>query len=91
MEPADFARLHNTKGGVSDTELNEFAVRPTRVPAALRAVTIVTPVANIPNAWRNSAGEKLGAVARAEVSISGMTAILTDIAASESRRRTSPG
>ena len=41
-------------GGVSDTELNELAVRPTSVPSSARAVTMVTPVANMPSAARNA-------------------------------------
>jgi hypothetical protein len=64
MDPAMLDRLHNTSGGDSDTELNEFAVRPTSVPSPARAVTTVTPVANMPNALRNSAWEKLGGIAR---------------------------
>ena len=75
MEPADLARLHNTKGGESDTELKEFAVSPTKLPVAVRAVTIVTPVANMPKAWRNSAGEKVGAWAPDGVAIGDMAAI----------------
>ena len=90
MDPADLARLHSTKGGDKDTELKELAVSPTKAPAALHAVTIVTPVANIPKAWRNSACEKLGAMAREEVSINGMVAILTDIAVSLRRCHAKP-
>lgn len=63
LAPCD--RLHNTSGGSSDTELNELAVKPTSSPIALRAVTMVTPVANMPNASRNSRVEKLGGRARA--------------------------
>src|SRR5690348_6207311 len=63
LTPCD--RLHSTSGGSSDTELNELAVSPTRSPAALRAVTMVTPVANMPSALRNSREEKLGGSARA--------------------------
>jgi hypothetical protein len=43
--------------------LKEFAVNPTGVPFGPRAVTIVTPVANMPSAARNSCVEKLGASA----------------------------
>jgi hypothetical protein len=60
MELADLDRLHSTSGGVRDTELNEFAVSPTNWPVAVRAVTIVTPVANMLSAARNSVLEKLG-------------------------------
>ncbi len=60
MEPALRAKLHNTSGGESETELKELAVSPTIAPCLERAVTIVTPVANIPRAERNSAEEKLG-------------------------------
>jgi hypothetical protein len=52
MEPADKAKLHNTKGGSKDTELKELAVKPTKAPSGARAVTMVTPVANRPNARR---------------------------------------
>jgi hypothetical protein len=45
--------------------LNEFAVRPIGAPSALRAVTIVTPVANMASAARKSSPEKLGGAARA--------------------------
>jgi hypothetical protein len=64
IEPAARARLHSTSGGASDTELNELAVSPTSVPSAERAVTMVTPVANMPSASRNSSGEKVGGLAR---------------------------
>ena len=64
MEPADFAKLQSTRGGEIDTELKEFAVSPTREPLAVRAVTIVTPVANMPRACLNSPGKKVGASAR---------------------------
>jgi hypothetical protein len=43
-----------------ETELKELAVNPTKVPSVARAVTMVTPVANMPKAARNSDGEKLG-------------------------------
>ena len=46
MALAAWPRLHSTSGGVSDTELKELAVSPTRVPSAARAVTTVTPVAS---------------------------------------------
>src|SRR6218665_3879398 len=64
MVLAPCARLHSTSGGSSDTELKELAVSPTNLPAALRAVTMVTPVANMPRASRNARGEKLGGRAR---------------------------
>src|SRR6218665_3693645 len=64
MVLAPCARLHSTSGGSSDTELKELAVSPTHLPPALRAVTLVTPVANMPRASRNSRGEKLGGWAR---------------------------
>jgi hypothetical protein len=60
IDPADRERLHSTKGGDSETELNELAVSPTNEPSAARAVTMVTPVANMPKACRNWSGEKLG-------------------------------
>ncbi len=46
-----------------DTELNELAVNPINSPVALRAVTMVTPVANMPKAARNSGEVNVGAVA----------------------------
>jgi hypothetical protein len=49
-----WAKLHSTKGGSSDTELKELTVNPTGVPSAAVVVTMVTPVANIPKALRNS-------------------------------------
>ena len=60
MEPALRARLHSTRGGFIDTELNELAVKPISPPSGLRAVTMVTPVANIPNAARNSGEVNVG-------------------------------
>ena len=60
VEAAARDRLHSTSGGESDTELKEFAVRPITWPSAARAVTMVTPVANMPSAARNSGAEKLG-------------------------------
>ena len=74
-DPADLAKLQSTRGGDSDTELNEFAVSPTKPPAAVRAVTIVTPVANMPKALRNSVCENVGAWAPDDVAIEGMAAI----------------
>ena len=65
MDAAARARLHSTRGGCSDTELKELAVSPTSSPVAVRAVTMVTPVANMPSASRNSRVEKLGGRARA--------------------------
>src|SRR4051812_41857712 len=49
-------RLHNTSGGFSDTEANELHVTPYGVPSAAIAVTMVTPVANVPKALRKSRG-----------------------------------
>ncbi len=40
-----------TRGGWSETELNELAVNPTK-PCGARAVMTVTPVANCANASR---------------------------------------
>ena len=57
------ARLHSTSGGDIDTELKELAVKPMSAPEELRAVTMVTPVANMPNAARKWLLEKLGASA----------------------------
>ena len=38
-------RHQRTSGGSSETEENEFTVRPTRRPSFVRVVTIATPVA----------------------------------------------
>jgi len=88
MDPADLARLQSTKGGDSETELKEFAVSPTKPPVAVRAVTIVTPVANMPKAWRNSVGEKVGAKAPDDVAIEGMAAIYLILSPFRSRAAT---
>ncbi|MCY1365979.1 hypothetical protein D9M69_528550 [compost metagenome] len=61
IEPAALPRLQSTSGGFSDTELNELAVNPTSSPLSVRAVTMVTPVANMPSEARNSRAEKSGA------------------------------
>jgi len=47
-------------GGSSETELNEFAVKPTKPPCGPRAVTTVTPVANWDSASRNRRSETAG-------------------------------
>ena len=47
-------KLQSTSGGVSETELNELAVRPVSTPCADRVVIIVTPVANMPRHCLNS-------------------------------------
>ena len=65
LEPGARARLQSTSGGSSETELNELAVKPTSSPVGARALTMVTPVANMPSASRNSLAEKLGGRARA--------------------------
>ena len=49
-----------TSGGSSETELNEFAVKPTKLPRGPTAVTIVTPVANLASASRKSRSEAAG-------------------------------
>ena len=46
-----------------ETELKELAVRPTSSPLGVRAVMIVTPVANMASEARNSRWEKHGALA----------------------------
>ena len=50
-----FDRLHNTSGGVSETELNELMVNPTKPPLSSRVVMMVTPVANCDKAPRKCA------------------------------------
>src|SRR3989344_2367574 len=79
LAPCD--RLHSTSGGASDTELKELAVSPTRSPAAVRAVTMVTPVANMPSASRNSRVEKLGGRARVGRGSEGFTKAVPAVAA----------
>jgi len=67
----DRDKLHTIKGGSSETELKELAVKPTagaggsvKVVASLAAVVItVTPVAKRPSAERKNAESKLGLVA----------------------------
>src|SRR5882757_2775595 len=49
-------RLHSTSGGFSDSEAKELQVSPYGRPSADIAVTIVTPVANVPSALRKSRG-----------------------------------
>src|SRR2546421_2819433 len=48
------ARLHSTIGGSSDTELNEFTVSPSRLPAGPSVVMRHTPVGKQPSALRKS-------------------------------------
>ena len=43
-------RLHSTKGGERETELNLFAVTPMPLPAAPTVVTRVAPVGKVPRA-----------------------------------------
>src|SRR5437899_3745025 len=49
-------RLHNTSGGLNDTEANELQFTPYGLPSADISVTMVTPVANVPSALRKSRG-----------------------------------
>jgi len=51
---ARVARLHNTSGGRSDTDVKELIVKPAVRPSAQRAVTTATPVGKAPSARRNS-------------------------------------
>src|SRR2546423_4901198 len=51
--------LNSTKGGDSDTEVNELTVSPRRSPASEKAVTTATPVGNTPSASRNARSSKL--------------------------------
>ena len=50
---ASFAMHTNIRGGSSDTDVNEFAVKPRGFPSSSTVVTTVTPVANVPSAWRS--------------------------------------
>jgi hypothetical protein len=49
-----FPKLHSTRGGLSETDANEFTVSPMHRPRLVRPVTIATPVANWPRALRKS-------------------------------------
>ena len=51
-------RLHSTRGGESETELNELQVKPIGPPLASNVLTIATPVGNVPSALRKSRGSK---------------------------------
>src|SRR5690606_4772074 len=53
----DFAAQKSTRGGLSETEVNELIVMPAR-RSSYDAVAIATPVANWPNAFRKSRAEK---------------------------------
>src|SRR6266571_5091295 len=57
------ARLHNTSGGSSETELKELTVTPWKQPSGKRTVTTVTPVANCASVRRKWSVEKSGAEA----------------------------
>src|SRR5690349_16047222 len=46
--------LHSTRGGSSETELNELTVMPTGRPSGARAVITVTPVTNRPRQRRKA-------------------------------------
>ena len=46
----------SSKGGSSDTEVKEFAVKPRGFPSLSMVVTTVTPVMKVPKALRNSRG-----------------------------------
>ena len=48
------AKAPEHQGWLSDTELNELAVRPRKLPSASRVVMTVTPVANCDSAWRTA-------------------------------------
>src|SRR5215470_3899441 len=51
---ARLSTQNSTSGGSSDTEANEFAVRPYRWPASSQVVTTVTPVVKAPTACLKS-------------------------------------
>src|SRR6202044_2237017 len=52
--PARLAMQASTRGGSSETEVKEFAVKPRGSPSAAIVVTTVTPVTKQPSARRNS-------------------------------------
>lgn len=54
MLPEVFARLHNTMGGSSETELRLLALSPTSPSSLSCVVTMVTPVAKEPSALRKN-------------------------------------
>src|SRR5437016_5362210 len=47
------------RGGSSDTDVKELAVKPCDSPASLRIVTTATPVAKCPHAMRNWLASRL--------------------------------
>src|SRR3984893_3230229 len=51
--------LNSTRGGDSETELNELTVKPKRSPASETAVTTATPVGNTLSASRKARSSKL--------------------------------
>jgi hypothetical protein len=60
-------KAHRTRGGSSDSEVQEFTVRPTGTPSFECVVMTVTPVGKQPKARRNirgSGGEWGWAVSR---------------------------
>ena len=52
-----------TSGGSSDSEANDWHVKPSSVPSGSRAVTTTTPVAKCPSTSRRAAGLTAGALA----------------------------
>ena len=58
-----FAAAQSTSGGLSETDVNEFAVIPQRRPSSSSQVTTVTPVAYWPSARRRSRGSNRAASA----------------------------
>ena len=60
---ARLLRLHKTSGGSKETELNEFAVNPKKLPSGRQVVMMVTPVANCDRACRYRRWSKSGASA----------------------------
>jgi hypothetical protein len=49
---AELATLQRINGGASDTEVKELIVMPTGMPRRSSVVTMATPVAKLPRAWR---------------------------------------
>lgn len=83
-------RLQSTKAGVRDTELKELAVNPTSRPSAVRAVTMVTPVANIASEARNSVGENRGMLALALGSVINISPLFSPMRPGDTAVRACP-
>jgi hypothetical protein len=64
-------KLHTIKGGSSDKELKELAVKPTGLPSASKTVITVTPVTKEAKQRRKSVGSSSGKLAWVEKTVIG--------------------